>query len=263
MKLVLATALALAITVLPARATTICTLVADAATSAVLLEQGDCTTRVTPASTFKLTLALMGFDAGVLADAHDPVLPFEPGYPDWGGDAWRQPTDPAHWMEHSVVWYSQQVARALGVDALTRYAEAFGYGDADFAGDPGKDNALERAWISSSLEISPREQAVFLARLVNGQLPISAHARAMTMAIVQSATVDGWTIAGKTGSAFPRLADGNLDRAHGWGWYVGWATRNDTTLVFARLTQNDGTIPNHGGNWTRDTVLADWPHLVE
>lgn len=262
MKLVFAAAFAFALSALPARATTLCTIVAEAVSGAVLLEEGDCAARATPASTFKVTLAAMGFDAGVLVDQHGPVLEFREGYPDWGGEAWRQPADPARWMEHSVVWYSQQVAKALGAPTLERYAKAFDYGNADFSGDPGKDNALERAWISSSLQASPREQVRFLSRLVTGQLPVSSHARAMTMAIVQSQPAGEWTIWGKTGSAYPRLADGSFDRAHGWGWYVGWAVRGDTTLVFARLTQNDGTISGHGGNWTRETVLADWPQLV-
>ena len=48
----------------------ICTVVADAATGQMLVQQGDCATRVTPASTFKVAISLMGFDAGVLKDAH-------------------------------------------------------------------------------------------------------------------------------------------------------------------------------------------------
>ena len=79
---------------------------ATPAAAKTLVEEGDCTGRVTPASTFKVPLAVMGFDAGVLTDAHAPVLTIRPGEPDWLGDAWRQPTDPTRWMKYSVVWYS-------------------------------------------------------------------------------------------------------------------------------------------------------------
>lgn len=265
MKLLLAAALAGLTLIAPARAaTTLCTLIADLSTGAMLLDQGEgCDTPTTPASTFKVPLAVIGFDSGFLADANNPVLPFQQGYADWGGDEWRQPTDPRRWMDYSVVWYSQRITHALGAATLARYATAFSYGNADFAGDPGADNGLDRAWISSSLKLTPREQLAFVTRLFNRQLPVSAAAMESTIAILQPrSTADGWQLLGKTGSAFPRKADGNLDRTRGWGWYVGAARKGDTTLVFVRLTQNDGTISGHGGIWTRDALLEEWPELI-
>jgi len=92
-----------------------------ASTSGTILhEDGDCRTRVTPASTFKLALSLIGFDSGFLKHAHDPVLTYQQGDPDWGGKAWTRPNDPQSWLRHSVVWYSQRITRALGPDDLTR-----------------------------------------------------------------------------------------------------------------------------------------------
>src|SRR5690606_31094243 len=134
-----------------ALAKSLCTIVLDARNGRTLLEEGDCDIRATPASTFKIPLAVMGFDSGFLVDAHSPELPFKKGYPDWLGDVWRQPTDPARWIRHSVVWYSQRITEQLGEAELARYTTAFGYGNADTSGDPGKDNGLERSWISSSL----------------------------------------------------------------------------------------------------------------
>jgi beta-lactamase class D len=40
-------------------------------------------------------------------------LAFKEGDPDWGGDNWRQPTDPTRWLKYSVVWYSQRITHAL------------------------------------------------------------------------------------------------------------------------------------------------------
>ena len=76
-----------------------------------------------------------------------PVLDYREGDPDWGGEEWKQPTDPTRWLKYSVVWYSQRITHALGAERLTAYANAFSYGNADFSGDPGKNNGLERAWI--------------------------------------------------------------------------------------------------------------------
>lgn len=258
--------LAAAFLLLPLQATqakTICTVVADAESGTILLEEGDCRTRVTPASTFKLALSAMGYDAGVLSNATTPTLPFQPGYPDWGGPEWQQPTNPLRWMKHSVVWFSQQIAAKLGVERLQGYAQDFGYGNADLAGDPGQDNALERAWISSSLQIAPVEQVAFLRHLVNGTLPVEPHAIDMTMAIVESwPTSAGWTVSGKTGSAYPRRADGSFDRARGWGWFVGWAEHDTRRLVFARLLQDEERQRSSGGIRARNDVLENWDELV-
>ncbi|MEQ8598476.1 MAG: class D beta-lactamase [Devosia sp.] len=255
--------LALIVSVAPASAKTICTVIADAESGVVLLEQGDCRSRVTPASTFKIALSVMGFDSGFLSDANTPALPFQAGYADWGGDNWKQPTDPTRWLKYSVVWFSQQITAALGVETLGRYALALGYGNADFAGDAGKNNALERAWISSSLKIAPVEQVAFLRNLINRNLPVQPHAIDMTMAIVETTPAGGgWMISGKTGSAYPRLADGSFDRAKGWGWFVGWGTKKGRTLVFARLDQDEKRETVSGGIRAKEAFLAEWQGLV-
>jgi hypothetical protein len=41
----------------------ICTLISDVNMSAILYQRGECSARVSPASTFKLALSLMGFDS--------------------------------------------------------------------------------------------------------------------------------------------------------------------------------------------------------
>lgn len=246
-----------------AQAGTVCTIVADAGTGRTLVEQGNCAARVTPASTAKIAFAVMGYDAGFLKTRHDPTLPFKQGYVDWGGTAWRQPTDPVRWLKYSVVWFSQQITHALGEKTLHDYASRFGYGNADFSGDPGKHNGLDRAWIASSLMISPQEQIAFLSRLVNRRLPVSGHAMDMTLDIVEKHTIqDGWTVHGKTGMAYPRKPDYTFDEDHPWGWFVGWAEKDGRTAVFARLVRDTRKIPGSAGNRTRDAMYAELPALL-
>ncbi|MES2398823.1 MAG: class D beta-lactamase [Pseudomonadota bacterium] len=248
----------------PSHAATLCTVIADARDGKVLFEQGDCRTRVTPASTFKIPLALMGFDSGFLKDEHTPSLPFQKGYPEWGGDDWRQPTDPERWLKYSVVWYSQQITHKLGEKQLTKYAKDFGYGNADFSGDPGKNNGLERAWIISSLKISPLEQVVFLRKLVNRQLPVTPHALEMVNRIVETRpAAGGFTAHGKTGMAYPRKADGEFDQARAYGWFVGWGTRGNQTVVFARLDQDTREETTTASFRARDAFLAELPALLQ
>ena len=248
---------------MPAEARIICTIVADAASDEIILEQGDCKTRVTPASTFKVPLAVMGYVSGFLENAEEPVLPFLKGYPEWGGDNWRQPTTPKRWLEYSVVWYSQRITEFLGYERLRDYAEAFAYGNADMTGDPGKNNSLERSWIASSLKISPREQVAFLRKLVNHELPASAEAMDSAMGIVEGRDIaDGWRAQGKTGMAYPRKADGKFDYASPWGWYVGWAHRDDRTVVFARLMQDEKKQESSPSLRARDGILEELPGIL-
>jgi beta-lactamase class D len=257
----LATALAL-LPLSGASARTLCTLVADASDLRTLIEQGDCGTRVTPASTFKIALAVMGFDAGVLPDPHHPLLTQRSGDPDWGGEAWRRPTDPVRWLKYSVVWYSQRVTHALGAARLGDYARQWGYGNADMSGDPGKGNGLDRAWLASSLKISPREQVVFLGRLVNHTLPVDASVYGKVDAVVESLDAGGWTVHGKTGMAYPRRSDGGFDEAHAYGWFVGWAGKEERRIVFARLIQDDAVTSGPAGNRARAAFLAELPQLM-
>jgi beta-lactamase class D len=250
--------LVLGLFVSPVQAKIICTVVADAKSGNVLLQEGSCNERFTPASTFKVALSVMGFDAGFLKNEHAPTLPFRDGYVDWGGDNWRQPTDAVRWLKYSVVWFSQQITHSLGEQRLQQYATSFGYGNADFSGDVGMDNGLERAWIGSSLKISPLEQVAFLRKLVNRELPVTPHALDMTLKIVEKTSLPGgWEVQGKTGMAYPRLADGVVDEVHPYGWFVGWATKGERKLVFARLIQDDKKEPGTAGVRSREAFFAE------
>ncbi|MCE3604379.1 class D beta-lactamase [Massilia sp. P8910] len=212
-----------------------CTELADAASGKRLVHEGQCDERITPASTFNIAVSLMGYDSGILEDEHTPVMPFRKGYVHWN-PAWRTATDPSSWLKHSVLWYAQQVASRLGAARFQGYVTSFDYGNRDVSGDPGKDNGLALSWVSSSLKISAAEQVTFLRKVVNRQLPLAPKAYDMTARIMQPEMLDnGWEIHGKTGTASPVLPDGRDDPDHQYGWYVGWASKGQRTIVFARM----------------------------
>lgn len=243
--------LSVGVLVASADAAETCTVVVDAASGKPLVERGDCRSRVTPASTFKIAISLMGYDSGFLKDTHQPVLPYRPDYVDWRA-SWKHPTDPMKWMSDSVVWYSQQVTQSLGKERFAAYVRTFDYGNMDVDGDREHDG-LTLSWLNSSLRISPLEQVSFLTKLVNRRLGVSQHAYTMTEKLIEHGAVPGgWRMHGKYGSA------------GGWGWYVGWASKGERSLVFARLVRRDAALPKNvsTGPWTRDGFIADFPQLI-
>jgi beta-lactamase class D len=246
----------------PVGAKVICTVIADAGRGTVSELSGVCDQRVTPASTFKIAISLMGYDSGFLIDEHAPALPFREGYPDWN-PTWLTVTDPTSWIKNSVVWYSQEVTRSLGEDRFRRYVAAFGYGNTDVSGDPGKHNGLTAAWLGTSLKISPLEQITFLEKVVNRRLPVSAYAYDMTSRITAVGEVSGgWEVHGKTGTGFPVQPGGAYDLEHAFGWFVGWAIRGHRILVFARLIQDEKKESVNAGLRARDAFMRELPRLL-
>ena len=236
---------------------TICTLVADANRAQTLVKEGDCTQRMSPASTFKIAISLMGFDADILTSPSVPELPFREGYIDWRPE-WKQSTSPSRWMKYSVVWYSQQITRRLGEERYKAYVEKFGYGNQDVSGDPDKANGLTNAWLSSSLQISPVGQVEFLRKLVGRKLPVSEAAVSNTAKILDyGRQASGWQLYGKTGAGLPRGANGQLVKGRPFGWFVGWAQRDGRTVIFARLIQDNERQPSPPGFRARDGLIAD------
>jgi beta-lactamase class D len=239
-----------------AHGTTLCTVFIDGDSGAILSKNGEhCEERVTPASTFKIAISLMGYDNGFLIDEHKPTLPFRKGYPDWD-ESWRMPVDPSAWISKSVVWYSQQVTQHMGLPSAQRYVSAFQYGNEDLSGEPGKHNGLTHAWLGTSLQISPLEQAAFLRKLVNRKLPVKAHAFDMTDKITAITTLpNGWEVHGKPGSEAPLGADGNKDWNHAYGWFIGWANKGQRNIIFAHLIQDEKEEAGRAGMRARAAFM--------
>jgi beta-lactamase class D len=240
----------------------ICSIISNPKTQETLYKNGDCDRRVTPASTFKFALAVMGFELGVLTSPTAPSWPYKNGYPAWGGAKWKVDTNPTYWLENSVVWYSQVMAKQMGTEKLTEMAHDFGYGNADFSGDPGKNNGLERAWIASSLQISAYEQNVFLTKFLRQELGIKSQTYVHTKTSMPQFKLGGWTIYGKTGMAYPRMKNGQLDRNHPFGWFVGWAERGEERFVFVQLRQDPHKMAGSASVRARDTILSRLDELL-
>jgi beta-lactamase class D len=170
-----------------------CTLIVDAASGKDVHREGACDERFSPASTFKVPLALMGYDAGILKDAHDPAWDWRPGFEAPKRD--HKSVDPTIWERDSVLWYSREVTRRLGAKKFAAYVAKLGYGNQDVSGDKGKDNGLTHSWLSSSLVISADEQTRLISQLLTDELAVSKDAQAKTRAIMPAFDAPGgWRV---------------------------------------------------------------------
>ncbi|WP_274628744.1 class D beta-lactamase [Arvimicrobium flavum] len=237
-----------------------CTLIVDAATGVTAHESGRCDERMSPASTFKLPLALAGYDAGILIDEHKPSWDYKPEFNAVKRD--HKTVNPTIWERDSVLWYSREITRQMGPERFAGYVSRFGYGNGDISGNPGKNDGLTHSWISSSLKISPREQIAFLRRILARELQVSAKAYDMTNAILPAFEAGGWDVQGKTGSGSVPAASGGKDARQPFGWFVGWADKDGRRLVFARLVVVKERGKSPLGPKTRDAFLKALPTLM-
>lgn len=246
-----------------AQANTGCTLMVSYPQGKILKEQGDCQQRVSPCSSFKIALALMGYDAGILVDEHHPLWRYKPGYV-VADPSHKQNTDPTLWEKNSVVWYSQQITARLGMTRFQQYVDQFHYGNQDVSGDPGKNNGLSRAWLISSLKISPKEQVIFLQKLLDKNLNVSDKAYHLTEAILpQYKTNEGWSVKGKSGSGWLQKPQGGPDKNHPQGWFVGWAEKGHQKVIFAKLIIDDQPSHQPGGPKARQALLQEsFDHII-
>lgn len=244
--------LALFVMTLPAKAN--CILIAEG--DNILFQQGECTSRHAPCSTFKIALSLMGFQEGYLQDEEHPKLGYKPGYAN-DLERWRQPHTPQQWIKNSCVWYSQLLTEELGMEKFQSYVTAFSYGNKDVSGDKERHNGLTQSWLSSSLEIAPEEQLSFLHNLLADQLPVSEEAHQKTRDLLYiDDYIEGWRLYGKTGSGY-QLAEDRITKRKDRqiGWFVGWVQKGKRKVRFVHFIQDEQKEERYASQRARESML--------
>ncbi len=130
-----------------------------------------CSSRLSPASTFKMPHALAALDSGALAGP-DVTFAYDASWAkSWDSadvpESWKRDHTLATAMRSSVVWYFQRVATILGPDREHAYLAKLDYGNRDSS------SGLTTFWLDGSLRISPDEQERFMVRLYQDALPVS------------------------------------------------------------------------------------------
>lgn len=173
---------------------------------------------VSPLSTFKIFLALIGLETGAIKD--------ESAMEKWDGtkasiETWNRDHNLETAMNESVNWYFQRISSKIGQAELTKYVKLLHYGNADMSS--GVDT-----WMSpdSSLRISPLQQVDFIEHLYKENLPLSARSQQIVKRILKVDEGPKGVLYGKTGT---EGVDGKLVG----GWFVGYLEGKGDTYVFA------------------------------
>lgn len=211
-----------------------------------VINEENCRERIPPYSTFKVALAVMAFDSGILKD--EKVV-----YKWDGKKSDREVENKDHnavtWMKDSIVWYSQRITPQLGEKRLKSYLTAFEYGNADMS------TGIKEAWLiwpdkPQALKISAFEQLEFMKKLWSNKLPASASAHLLTQKITEIETSPkGFLLSGKTGSSY---YEGNRNRRV--GWFISHLSKDQQEYVAVTLFRDK--IPSeqsgYGGPAARD-----------
>jgi beta-lactamase class D len=122
-----------------------------------------CSTRLSPASTFKIPHALVALETGVVSTSTIER---------WDGT--RHPQQPSWDRDHtvlsamtpSVLWFFQRIAPRIGASRMHDWLQRLHYGNADTSGD------ITLYWVNGTLRVSPEEQVAFLRGFYQHSLPI-------------------------------------------------------------------------------------------
>ena len=221
----------------------------DPQTQQIIIDSGpDVKTRYSPCSTFKIALSLVGYDLGILKNADDPIWHYDGSKVFF--ESHKAPQSPKSWIAFSVIWYSKMLAQQIGRNRLQKFVSQLAYGNQDLSGD-GTEDGYKTAHLSSSLQISPKEQVLFLKKLVNEELPISAYSMQITKQILFDRELSLGKLFGKAGSGFD--SKGKMI-----GWYVGWLESEKATYIFALLMTDLDIFPSKED---RQKIVSDFLHL--
>lgn len=183
-----------------------------------------CKDRFSACSTFKLPLAVMAFDSGILNDENQILK--------WDGrkrmlEIWNKNQNAKSWINNSVVWVSQVITPQLGKKKLQSYLKKFKYGNEDIS------TGITTAWLNSpsdvrgSLAINGYEQVEFMTKLWGDKLPASKRSMALTRQIAYLETSpNGFKLSGKTGSNFYDKA-----RKVQFGWFISHISKGNKEYI--------------------------------
>lgn len=211
-----------------------------------LYKEAMCETQVSPYSSFKIVSALIGLDAGVLADENSVMNYDGTQYP---MAAWNKEVTLQEAFGSSCIWYFKQVIEAAGEEKVRAALEALPYGNCDCSEWDGSGinplPDLNGFWLDSSLKISPKEQAAVLADIMEGKTDFQKTDIEILKRIMLVEKADSYSVYGKTGTG-----------TEGKAWFVGFAEQGERRIYAAVYVDDAKDAGQVNGSAVRELAEA-------
>lgn len=213
-------------------------------------------TRFSPFSTFKIPNSLIALDLGIVSDLSQTMSADTKTYTleGWWPSSWTagEHTLRSAYQVSNVPIY-RAIATQVGAERMQGYLNDFDYGNRDIS------SGIDVFWLGVSLQISPVEQAQFLQRLYNKQLPLKTSTYALLKPLMLNHDTPDYKIYGKTGA-------GTFSRTKAQGWFVGVVEENGKYHYFAAHGQS--TSLKHIAKHRKDIARAylahyQLPHTIQ
>ena len=183
--------------------------------------------RFSPFSTFKIPNSLIALDLGIVKNL-DQLLSFDqekyPVQSRWPERWFANPLDLRQAFKYSAVPIYQQLASKFNRVRMKSYVNRFDYGNRDVS------SGVDTFWLGGSLEISAKEQVIFMQKMVNNDFSVSERALSLLKQIMLVEEADGYQLYAKTGG-------GRLGKESVLGWYVGFVENKTGTHYFALISR--------------------------
>jgi beta-lactamase class D len=220
-----------------------CFLLRDLASSETFRWGDRCDAALPPCSTFKVVNALVGLETGVL-QSEDSLFR-------WDGSeqpfrSWAQDHTLTSAFRHSVLWYFQRVALAVGKERMERLLGQLDYGNRRMGEN------LARFWIDGSLTVTADDQLDLMTLLYRNELPLAKRTQELVRGLMNQPDGHGGLFGGKTGTC---RIDGKLKV----GWFVGHLERGNLEAVFVTLIESDDDTWGHMARKISRKILDDLP----
>ncbi|MGE0631097.1 MAG: penicillin-binding transpeptidase domain-containing protein [Pseudobdellovibrionaceae bacterium] len=184
----------------------------------------NCKLQTPPCSTFKITLAELGFKNEKLEPKGEIFK--------WDGkirnrESLNKDQDLSSWMKDSAVWVSSIVVNRLGQEKIRSELKDLSYGNASIGPD--------EFWIKGPLSLSVEEQISYLSRTNSKHLERSIQ-------LLPEEKVGALSVKGKTGSCYI----GDPQKRQQIGWYIGRVKSADREYAFALRFINEKNSKTDG-----------------
>lgn len=180
------------------------------------------TTRMLPASTFKIVNALVSLQTGIATDENMMVK--------WDGITrsnkdWNKDLSLTDAFKVSAVPHFQSLARSIGMDTMKSFIDSLSYGNKTFTGP------IDSFWLNNTLKISPDEQLGLMKQLYFDQLPFRASVQESVRKMMLQEDNTLYKLSYKTGWGFD-------EKNNNIGWVAGWIEENRHVYFFVTLVKS-------------------------